>query len=241
MTLKMENVKVINLTRPITPLKDPVSPDDITAAVLDEGLIWPLFEYSNYIDDSVAQIVKLKTHLKTHIESPYHLNHCGRSLDEYPLSTFVGRLVNMEFDVEANTVIDLEMFEKIDNGRIKKGDIVVAHSTVDKKYHPVGYGITNPVKMPGFHPDIANYCIKKGIKLFGIDQSMSFEPEIEGTEERAHDLFLQNDIPLIEMLADLDQLTQPVSFMAAIPGLVAIKGIDSSTTPVVALEGFEVE
>lgn len=238
MTLDMSKVKMINLTWPITPMKAPVSPDDIADAVLEENLIWPLDEYKNYIDDSIAQIIKMKSHLKTHTESPYHLNHAGRSIDEYPPQTFIGRCVNMVFDEKPGAVIDLETFKRVDNGRLKKGDFLIAHSTVDKSlFHT---GLVAKVDMPAFTIDCAHYMIEKGITVFGTDASVDFCRFTDENNDRVHDLLLKHDIPLLEMLVNLDQLTQDVSFITAIPGLWAVKGIDSCTTPVVVLEGFDV-
>ena len=42
------------------------------------------------------------------------------------------------------------------------------------------------------------------------------------------------------MLVNLDKLTQDVFFLIAIPGLMKVQGIDSSTTQAVAIEGLEV-
>ncbi len=238
MVLDMSKVRMINLTCPIIPMKDPVSPDDIADAVLEENLIWPLDEYKNYIDDSIAQIIKMKSHLKTHTESPYHLNHAGRSIDQYPPQTFIARCVNMVFDEPIGAVIDLEKFKQVDNGRLKKGDFLVAHSTVEKQLQQTGLLVKN--QMPAFTVECAHYMIEKGITVFGSDMSVDFCHHVDENNNRVHDLLLKNDIPLLEMLTNLDQLTQDVSFIVAVPGLWAVQGIDSCTTPVVVLEGFDV-
>lgn len=53
-------------------------------------------------------------------------------------------------------------------------------------------------------------------------------------------MLLRNDIPLLEMITNLNSLTQDVCFLMALPGLLKVQGIDASPAQVIALEGFEV-
>ena len=105
MVFDTSKIRTIDLSHKVFPMKDPVSPDDIARAVAEEALVWPLFEYGSYVDDSVAQVIKLKTHVKTHIEAPWHLNHAGRKLSEFEPEQFFGRMVNLYFDVSQGTLI----------------------------------------------------------------------------------------------------------------------------------------
>ena len=66
--------KVIDVSQKITPVKGEIAPDDYVRLVLEEALVWPLRTYGSYVDDTVYQVVKMKTHVKTHIESPFHLD-----------------------------------------------------------------------------------------------------------------------------------------------------------------------
>ena len=135
----------------------------------------------------------------------------------------------MCFNVDEGTVITRALIEKEDNGRLKKGDIVVCHTTVSEK---------SPDR-PKLAAEAAQYLIDKGIKLFGQDESLiTWYTDEQGY--RPHDMLLQHGIPLLEMMTNLNALSQEVSFLIAIPGLMKIQGIDSSTTQVVALEGLDV-
>ena len=112
--------KVIDVSQKITPVKGEIAPDDYVRLVLEEALVWPLRTYGSYVDDTVYQVVKMKTHVKTHIESPFHLDGKGKPLSAFSPETFFGRAVFFYFDVEPDTVITREMIEKADNGRLKK-------------------------------------------------------------------------------------------------------------------------
>ncbi|HHY83665.1 MAG TPA: hypothetical protein GX505_13460 [Clostridiales bacterium] len=220
--------RVIDVSQKIVPVSGEIAPDDYVRLVLEEALIWPLKTYDSYVDDTVYQVVKMKTHLKTHIESPFHLDKKGLPLSAFSPETFFGRAVFFYFDVPSDSVITAEMIEKADNGRLKGGDIAIVRTSWKKG-------------MKGDKPEImkdgAEYFLSKGIKLFGQDESLSI---FKGGSSSTHDIFLKNNIPLLEMLCNLDKVTQDVAFLIAIPGLLKVEGIDSSTVAAVVIEGIEV-
>ena len=209
-------------------MKGEIAPDDYVRLVLEEALVWPLRTYGSYVDDTVYQVVKMKTHVKTHIESTIKLDGKGKPLSAFSPETFFGRAVFFYFDVEPDTVITREMIEKADNGRLKGNDIAVVRTSW------TNYSKGNK---PERKRDGAEFFLSIGIKMFGQDESLSI---FEGGPESTHDILLKNDIPLLEMLCNLDKLTQDVSFIIAIPGLMKVEGIDSSTVQAVVIEGLEV-
>lgn len=226
--LDTKKYKVIDVSQNITPVAGEIAPDDYVRLVLEEALVWPLETYGSYVDETVYQVVKMKTHVKTHIESPYHLDKKGPPLSSFAPENFFGRAVFFYFDVPADSVITADMIEKADNGRLKEGDIAIVRTSWEKG-------------MKGDKPEImsdgANYFLSKKIKMFGQDESLSI---FKGGKDSTHDILLKNNVPLLEMLCNLDKLTQDVSFMIAIPGLMKVQGIDSSTVQAVVIEGFEV-
>lgn len=226
--LNTKQLRYIDLSYNIVPAEGEIAPDDYARLVLQEGLIWPLKTYHSYVDDSVYQIVQMKTHLKTHTEAPYHLDMKGMALSDYPPETFFGRAVVFCFDAGADAIITREMIEAYDNGRLGKGDIVIVRSTWTKAMGG---------KKPEILKDAGQYFLDKGIKYFGMDESISI---FRGGHDSTHDMYLKKGIPLLEMLINLDKLTQDVVFLIATPGLMKVKGIDSSTTQAVAIEGIEV-
>jgi len=223
--LNLSQLKIIPVSQKITPVSRPIAPDDYVGLVLEENLIWPLEVYPSYVDDTIYEIVKMKTHLKTHTEAPYHLNGTGKTLDQFPLDQFVGRAVFFTFDTKGEKAITLDMLKEQENGRLRAGDIIVCRALWEKG---------DDAPKPEMDSDIGPYLIEKGVKLFGQDTSF----ELGG---KNHDLLLENNIPLLEMLVNLDKVEQDVALLIAIPGLIEIVGIDSSTTPAMVVEGIEFE
>lgn len=226
--LDTKKFRVIDISQKIIPVEGEIGPDDYVRLVLEEGLIWPLKTYGSYVDETVYQVVKMKTHLKTHIESPYHLDKKGKSLSEFSPETFFGRAVFFYFDVPGDSIITDEMIEMADNGRLQEGDIAIVRTSWTEE---------SGGDKPEIPSEGAHYFLSKGIKMFGQDESVSI---FKGGENSSHDILLKNNVPLLEMLCNLDKLTQDVSFIIAIPGLMKIKGIDSSTVQAVVVEGMEV-
>lgn len=233
--LNTKNLKYIDLSRTILPMQEPISPETLARGVMEEGLVWPIETYDSFVDDTVCQYVKLKTHVKTHVESPWHLDKKGVKLSDFKLEHFVGRMVHLRFDVPERTTITREMVEKADAGDIKKGDIVCVSTTVPEGINPEA---EHEKKFPVFSGEATKYLFAKGIKAFALDCSFELGKVSDGI--RPHDYLLKNGIPLIEMLTNLDKLSQKVCYMIAIPGMIKIQGLDSSTTPVLAIEGLEV-
>lgn len=223
--LNLASLKITPVSQKIQPMTRPIAPDDYVGLVLEENLIWPIETYPSYVDDSLYQIVKMKTHLKTHTEAPIHLNGKGKSLDKFPLDQFVGRAVFFTFDTKGEKRITLDMVKAQDNGRLRAGDIIVCRALWQKG---------DDAPKPEMDPDIGPWLLEKGIKLFGQDVSF----ELGGAN---HDFLLSNDMPLLEMLVNLDKIEQDVALLIAIPGLIEIIGIDSSTTPAIVVEGIEFE
>lgn len=227
-TIDTSKLKFIDLSQKIYPVEGEIAPDDYVRLVLEEALVWPLQTYGSYVDDTVYQVVKMKTHVKTHTESPFHLDKKGPPLSGYAPETFFGRAVYFYFDVGADAIITRDMIEKADNGRLKKGDIAIVHTA----WKPEMGG-----EKPEILKDAGQYFLDKGIKYFGQSECLSI---FRNGADSTHDLLLKNKIPLLEMLVNLEMLTQDVFFLIAIPGLMKVQGIDSSTTQAVAIEGMEV-
>lgn len=242
MVFDTAKIRSVDLSHEVIPMTAPVGPDQIAERVGVEGVIWPIEEYGSYVDNSVYQVVKFKSHLKTHIETPYHqFPEFGRCISDYPPETFYGRCVHLHFDVKPGTIITYDMVKELDNGRMREGDIVIAHTTVDENL--MSSVFKAEVEIPHMSLGFAEYLIEKKVKLLGFDNSVEcghFMKDKDGNTDRAHDLLLRNDIPLLEMITNMNALTQDVCFLMALPGLNKVKGLDASPAQVVALEGFEV-
>ena len=238
--LDMSKVKIFDLSFPIIPAEE-MNYERIAEGVMEETMVWPLEKYHSYADDSYCMYIKMKSHVGAHLEAPWHHDAKGRTLDTYGPEQFFGRMVFMNFDIPADTdEITLEMFKECDNGRIREGDIVFTRC----KNVVIPEDMTKPIdwytklKTPVFSEKVADYLVEKKIHLFGTDPTTNMISSATPGQRWVHDILLENEIPVIEMMPPLSMLTQDVSLACCEPGLLKVKGIDSSTGQFIVVEGI---
>lgn len=222
-------LKYIDISMIVHAPEEPFGPDDMSTRILKEQLIWPIKTYNSAIDNSTYQILQLKSHCGTHVECPNHQFSGGKSLDEFPVETWLGRMVKFSFDLGEKELITREMVETADRGRLQPNDIALVHSNC-------GYDV-NDINNPNrtrIESAAVNYMIDKGIKMFAFDNTIGFAIE----NPRGHDILLSKDIPLLELITNLGQLTQDVAYLIALPGF-NLRGNDASPTRAVVIEGAE--
>jgi len=143
----------------------------------------------------------LFNHAGPHVDSPNHMASGGKSIDEFPLTAFMGPL--RVFDLRDRPKDQpLRREEFMDHG-IEAGDVVVAF---------VGYSPPqNPAESPTYMSltrDAAEYLAHIPVRLFGTD-AMSVDGSTNapsGYEDSVHHSFLSRDIPVAEQLVNLERV-----------------------------------
>ena len=138
---------------------------------------------------SSRSILTIGTHTGTHIDAPRHVFKEGKGLNKIPLMRYVGtcRVLDLTKAKESVTVNDLEPF------RIKKGERILIKTRNSKRGFKTFYG--DYIYLDG---DAADYLVKKGIVLFGID-SLSVKKR-GGTDHRPHLSLLKKGVVIFEGL-----------------------------------------
>jgi len=180
------------------------------------------FEIRQYVyapDKTFMHWVETETHIGTHVEMPSHYVETGKSASELPIETFMGEAVVLKFD-----------FLKPQNGKgkpitaghlakVKEADIVLMWSPY------------KGAESPYISTDAAKELAQKQIKLLGV-QNIGVEESY--TAMATHGNLLRNDIPIIEGLANLDNIKKERVFYIGLP--LRIYGLDSSWIRAIALE-----
>jgi len=179
--------------------------------------------------------IELNTHAGTHIEIPYHCLKGRQDFIEFPLERFFGSLVVLHMrGLNPHDEVSLEEMKRACGlaGGIQKGDVVFCDFGYDAYFFesPEKY-MTNP------YPSIeaVRWLVDLEIKMFGVDAGMIERPKNPVHEN--HLLFFQNDIPIIENLANLDQVKKNRAEVYAFP--IAIKFAESMPIRVVAIEEMD--
>lgn len=177
----------------------------------------------------------LTTHLGTHVETPYHHDDNWNDVISLPITHFVGRCVYLNIETcQPNQHISYDDLEKAAKNRVGKGDVVI----IDSPYKLTPFTEktnTDEDKRLFIGTESAAWFKEKQVKSVGFGDGVSIENSNEDVKP-FHDILMAEDITFIEVLKNLEQLTQEVFFIAFLP--LPIKGIDSSPVRVIAIEGL---
>jgi kynurenine formamidase len=187
---------------------------------------YPDFPIREWEEPSGFKVEKIEmaTHCGTHVDAP---SHCCKGyddevtcegqwdIDEIPLEHLFGRAVIIDFSniekLHKVTKEETVNWEKTYNIRIREKDIVVFHFGWDKYFGDQSIFIKD---YPSLSVEVAKYLIKRGVYGVGVDT-----PDIDGpgNEPLAHRSLFENNIYVIENLANLKDYANNTHFIIVSP------------------------
>ncbi len=179
----------------------------------------------------VMHRVQTISHIGTHIEAPYHCFENGRDLGSIPLERLIGEAVVLDLgELPLDSLIGASEMEAIAAraGGIRSGDIVLLRTGFADRRASPEYD-----HRPSLTADAMRFLVDRGVKLVGTDLSGLEGPQTPGHLD-CHLVLLGHDIPFIENVANLDELSQPRVFVCALP--IPVRGLDAFPLRIVAFE-----
>jgi arylformamidase len=173
--------------------------------------------------------VALPCHAGTHVDAPIHIIPNGKSIDELPLDAFIGpgAVISVRKNGgEQVTASDLER----SGVAVNRGDILMLHTGWDEKFESVDYNLH-----PYLSVDAAEWIVKKGVKLFGIDCITVDLPtplRPKGFDFPVHKELLGNGVLIAENVTNLEKVVGRKSRILALP--LKVKGSDAGHARIVA-------
>src|SRR5262249_38440421 len=161
-------------------------------------------------------MLHLFPHNGSHVESGYHFFPGGRTIDEVPLTTFVGRAVVADLSHKQDgEPIDGDDLAKATAGWWQPGIRLLVRPGHPRRHlgNPDYWDVA-----PYLTPEAADWAVENDAALVGMDCVT------EKPGERlfpVHRRILGAEIPLLENIANLHQISEPVVWLAAIPIKVA--------------------
>jgi len=183
--------------------------------------------YKVYAGEVMHEIDTM-SHIGTHVEVPSHFieplrgTKC-KDLADFPPEAWMGEAVFIDLAGLAPKVGITSEFVK--SFGVKTGDIVIMGNS---KYKGDDQNFLSN--------EAVKYLADLNIKILGLD--LTFKMEEFWTplgNMKTHVYMLEKDIPLIEVMVNLDQLRERRFFFIGVP--VAIVGLDAFPIRAVALEG----
>jgi arylformamidase len=202
--------KIIDITRPLSPNipRFPGTPHIVFEPYLREGG-WGR-------QTTVTQL----THSGTHWDAQTHLDRDGTrggmTISDYPIGTFIGRCVVVDISDKQEGGVLSQDFE----GKVQQGDRVLFKTrnsihTSEPFDHSREAGITG---------EAAKTLQKLGVVVVGID---SLTVSQHGEDNTAHEVLLNNGIPILEGL-DLSHANEGLYILFAPP--MNYQGLDGAQT-----------
>jgi arylformamidase len=175
---------------------------DITVPVSANTPLWPgdgpleVELVASMADGDGANVsrVCLSTHTATHVDAPFHFFQDGKKLWEIPLDTFIGPCWVADFpELDAIDEANLE-------AAVPPGTERLLLKTRNSKLWETGRS--------DFATDYAyvttaaaQWCVRRGIKLVGIDYlSLDDYSDYDGSEPGAHLALLRNEVIILETI-----------------------------------------
>ena len=216
--------RIVDLSHKLYPGKEEYSLELETHKTND---LYPQYQ----VDEDVWYILQdmhMSSHCGTHIEFPYHHNRRGMDAGAFPLERLIGAGLLLDFSGkgpgEAITLEELQACgDKIDHGGMLLFNLNCARHYRTARAHDRPY-IT--------HEAIKWLVFDKRIGLIGSDASGI---EVQGVPNQPnHQLLMDNEIPIIEFAANLDQLRKERFTLLALA--LPIVGLDSCPVRLIAIE-----
>jgi arylformamidase len=175
--------------------------------------------------------IDLASHLGTHVEVPYHYRDDLKDTASLPATSFLGRGVLLKLNTcSPRALITRVDLDAADRGRIGQGDIAVLDSPF--QHQPF---VPSPDDLrPQLSREAAEWFLEKQVKCVAFGHGIAIENDPQHCLA-VHDILMPHDITFIEVMQNLDRLEQEIFLLVFLP--LPIRGLDSSPTYVVAMEG----
>ena len=142
---------------------------------------------------------RIASHTGTHLDAPLHKIAGGRSIDQFPLEAFTGRVAGLDLKglVKAGTPIDAAMLEQAFEGRELNDFIVLLETGWGQKRARTEEWL---YQSPYLAPSGAEWLVARGIRGVGIDH-FSIGGMNEEENARTHEIVLGAGVWVVEELS----------------------------------------
>lgn len=169
-------------------------------------------------------LISFYSHTGTHFDSPIHCKPTAWSIDQVPLDRLWGEGVVVSIPKGELEEIGPEDLEKA-QPKIEEGDIVIINSGWHKNFCGPITNFQKAVyfanKNPGVTREGAEWFVKKGVKVVGVDFLGVDHPRYWDSGDATwpvHRTLLSNNIPMLQLLGgQIDEVTGKRCMIACPP------------------------
>ncbi|MCZ6624857.1 MAG: cyclase family protein [Deltaproteobacteria bacterium] len=173
--------------------------------------------------------LSLPCHAGTHVDAPIHIVPGGKSIDDIPLDSFVGPGAVIPVKKRGGEEVTAQDLE-ISGVSVNRGDILMLFTGWDEKFESPDYN-----HHPYLSVDAAEWMVKKGVKLFGVDcitVDLPTPMRQKGFDFPVHRTLLGNGVLIAENVTNLGSIVGKKTRILALP--LRVKGSDAGHARIVA-------
>jgi kynurenine formamidase len=171
-------------------------------------------------------MVTLCTHHGTHLDAPSHLIAGGRTVDQLPPESFIGKALLLDCTRSDTATVDLQDLRPYE-GAIDGHDFVLLHTGWSRFWGDRRYFADYPVLTEA----AASWLVAAGMRGVGVDAVSVDAPAATGLP--VHRLLLADGLVIVENLTNLAALSQRSFIFSCLP--LRLKDGDGSPVRAVAL------
>lgn len=204
---------------------------DITLTISPKMVVWPddppveLTRVAKIEEGSIVNVTRMNisVHTGTHIDAPYHFLNNGDTVENVSLNLLTGRAYVLHIPEEAEIITKDMLVNSTIPPRTKR----VLFRTKNSRHWEKSSHKTFDKKYVSLEPDAAEYLIKRGVKLIGVDYlSVAAFDDIAPT----HEVLLSAGIVIVEGL-NLSEVSQGRYTLYCLP--LKLEGADGAPARVI--------
>lgn len=177
-----------------------------------------------------ASTLSFYSHCGTHMDAPIHFNVSNQTIDEIPVSDFMGRAWVVDArHVGTKGLIKVEHISEDITRKFVAGDSLIIWTNWSKYAGTPKYRD----ELPRISEGLANWCLEKRVKMIAVEPPSVADVNNLDEVTKIHEILLQG-VVVIEGLTNIDKLSVNCVDLIALP--LKIKGGDGSPARVIAIE-----
>jgi kynurenine formamidase len=179
-----------------------------------------------------ASTLNFYSHCGTHMDAPIHFNVSNQTIDEIPVSDFVGKawVIDVRHVGSKGLIYSNHIPQDIQDNFLA-GDSLILWSDWAQFANTPKYRD----ELPRISEELANWCIAHKVKMIGVEPPSV--ADVNNIEEvtKIHEILLSG-VVIIEGLTNLENLQSNCVELIALP--LKIGGGDGSPARVIAIEKY---
>ena len=206
---------------------------DLTMSYTNQSVGFSKTVSKTIIDDGWnASTLVFYSHCGTHMDAPVHFSVNNQSIDEIPVTDFVGKAWVVDArHIGANGLISVNEISEDIQKNFVSGDSIIIWTDWSKHVGTQKYRD----ELPRISETLANWCLDKGVKMIAVEPPSVADVNNIDEVTKIHEILLKS-VVIIEGLTNIEQLKSNCVELIALP--LKIQGGDGSPARVIAIEKY---